>query len=257
MSELGRCHTWKEQCCKWSGSVVFRAVQKYIVRTFWKPKEDIYQLVRRPCFKNGMLIWIQKGKKIFFFEAKREHTQVTKSKLAPLQRRSVLDDLVLSLKSLKSSCLFHIRKVRIRCWAEFKRRMINFWITFWLIISELTKTVLLKGKSLKNIFFLKRRSCPFHTLKRRTTNVKFCVGLLKPKENMFELVRQPCFEFEKLLCFPLYIPRVRMRCWFEFEREMVHFWTMFQSIIWKKKHLKNNLRSITWYQTTLTSIPQS
>ena len=94
-----------------------------------------------------------KGKDIFF-EAKREHIQVTKSKSAPLQRRSVLDDLVLSLKSVKSPCLFHIPRARIRCWAEFKRRMINFWITFWSIISELTKTVLLKGKYLKNIFFL-------------------------------------------------------------------------------------------------------
>ena len=175
-----------------------------------------------------------KGKENFFFEAKREHTQVTKSKLAPLQRRSVLDDLVLSLKSLKSSCLFHIPRARIRCWAEFKRRMINFWITFWLIISELTKTVLLKGKSLKNIFFLKRRSCPFHTLKRRTTNVKFCVGLLKPKENMFELVRQPCFEFEKLLCFPLYIPRVRMRCWFELKGKWYIFGRCFSQLFGKK-----------------------
>ena len=113
--------------------------------------------------------------------------------------------------------------------------MINFWITFWSIISELTKAVLLKGKYLKNIFFLKQRSFPFHTLKRRPTDVKFCVGLLKPKENMFELVRQPCFKFEKLLCFPLYIPRTKMRCWFEFEREMVYFWMMFHSIIWKKK----------------------
>ena len=176
-----------------------------------------------------------KRERTFFFEAKREHIQVTKSKLAPLQRRSVLDDLVLSLKSLKSSCPFHIPRARIRCWAEFKRRMINFWITFWSIISELTNTVLLslKGKYLKNIFFLKRRSFPFHTLKRRTTDVKFCVGLLKAKENMFELVRQPCFEFEKLLCFPLYIPRARMRCWFEFERVMVYFWTTFQSkTIW-------------------------
>ena len=42
---------------KWSGSVVFRAVQKYIVRTFWKPKEDIYQLVRRPCFKFQKLMF--------------------------------------------------------------------------------------------------------------------------------------------------------------------------------------------------------
>ena len=145
--------------------------------------------------------WFEfKRERTFFFEANREHIQVTKSKLAPLQRRSVLDDLVLSLKSLKSSCLFHIPRANVRCWAEFKRRMINFWITFWSIISELTMTVLLKGKYLKNIFFLKRRSFPFHTLKRRTTNVKFCVGLLKPKENMFELVKQPWFEFQKLLC---------------------------------------------------------
>ena len=71
----------------------------------------------------------------FFLEAKREHIHVTKSKLAPLQRRSVLDDLVLSLKSLKTSCEFHIPRARIRCWAEFKRTMINFWMTFWSIIS--------------------------------------------------------------------------------------------------------------------------
>ena len=202
-----------------------------------------------------------KGKDIFF-EAKREHIQVTKSKSAPLQRRSVLDDLVLSLKSLKSPCLFHIPRARIRCWAEFKRRMINFWITFWSIISELTKTVLLKGKYFKNIFFLKRRSFPFYPLKRRTPNVTFCVGLLKPKENMFELVRQPCFEFEKLLCLPLYIPWARMRCWFEFEREMVHFWTMFQSIIWKntfeKQFEEHYLISndTQFHSTFLTEEPQ-
>ena len=147
--------------------------------------------------------------------------------MAPLQRRAVLDDLVLSLKSLKRSSLFHIPRAKIRCWAEFKRRMINFWITFRAIISELTNTVLLKGKYLKNIFFL-------NDAQFLSTNVKFRVDFLKPKENMFELVRQPCFEFEKLLCFPLYIPRARTRCWFEFERKMVHFWMMFQSIIWKK-----------------------
>ena len=121
-----------------------------------------------------MLIWIQKGKDTFFFEAKREHIQVTKSKLAPLQRRSVLDDLVLSLKSLKSSFLFHIPRVRIRYWAEFKRRMINFWITFWSIISEFTKTVLLKGKYLKNIFFL--------------NDAQFLSTLLKEEPQMSNLV---------------------------------------------------------------------
>ena len=55
---------------KWSGSVAFRTDKKYIVRTFWKPKENIYQLVRRPCYKNGMLIWIQKGKELFFLKPK-------------------------------------------------------------------------------------------------------------------------------------------------------------------------------------------
>ena len=50
-----------------------------------------------------MVGWFEyKREKNLFFEAKREHIQVTKSKLAPLQRRSVLDDLVLSLKSLKT-----------------------------------------------------------------------------------------------------------------------------------------------------------
>ena len=126
----------------------------------------------------------------FFLEAKREHIHVTKSKLAPLQRRSVLDDLVLSLKSLKSSCEFHIPRERIRRWAEFKRRMINLWMTFWSIISELTKTVLLslKGKHLKNVFFL------------------------NDAQNIYQLVRRPCFKFEKLMFCLFYIPRVRMGC---------------------------------------------
>ena len=47
-----------------------------------------------------------------------------------------------------------------RYWAEFKRRMGNFWMMIWSIISQRTRTVLLKGKHLKNIIFLKRRSVP-------------------------------------------------------------------------------------------------
>ena len=48
-----------------------------------------------------------------------------------------------------------------RYWAEFKRRMVNFWMMIWSIISQRSRTVLLKGKHLKNIIFLiKRHSVP-------------------------------------------------------------------------------------------------
>ena len=134
----------------------------------------------------------------FFLEAKREHIHVTKSKLAPLQRRSVLDDLVLSLKSLKSSCEFHIPRERIRRWAEFKRRMINLWMTFWSIISELTKTVLLslKGKHLKNVFFLNDE-----LQMSNFVSALFFHTLLKSKENMFGLVRQHVLTLKSFFSF--------------------------------------------------------
>ena len=134
----------------------------------------------------------------FFLEAKREHIHVTKSKLAPLQRRSVLDDLVLSLKSLKSSCEFHI---------PFKRRMINFWMTFWSIISELTKTVLLllKGKHLK-FFFLNDAQFLSTLLKKELQMSNFVLALffhtlLKPKEKMLELVRQHVLSLKSFFSF--------------------------------------------------------
>lgn len=83
--------------------------------------------------------------------------------------------------------------------------MNNFLVNhFWTYYDGVTER-----KIFEKYIFLKRRSVPFHTLKRRTTNVKFCVDFLKPKENMFELVGQPCFEFEKLVCFPFYTPRAR------------------------------------------------
>ena len=186
----------------------------------------------------------------FFLEAKREHIHLTKSKLAPLQRRSVLDDLVLSLKSLKSSCEFHI---------PFKRRMINFWMTFWSIISELNKTVLLslKGKHLK-CFFLKRRSVRFHTLKGRTTNVKFCVGFifsypLETKRKNVGVGKTACFEFEKLLFFPFYFPKARLRCWFEFKGRCYFFWMVFWLIIFDFRlcYRKKNIWELVWERSLL------
>ena len=133
----------------------------------------------------------------FFLEAKREHIHVTKSKLAPLQRRSVLDDLVLSLKSLKSSCEFHI---------PFKRRMINFWMTFWSIISELTKTVLLSLKGKDGVTERKIFEKYFFFLNDELQMSNFVLALffhtlLKPKEKMFELVRQHVFSMKSFFSF--------------------------------------------------------
>ena len=124
------------------------------------------------------------------------------------QKRKVLDDLVLSLKSLKSSCEFHIPRARIRCWAEFKKRMINFWMTFWSIISELTNTVLLslKGKHLKNVFFLNDSQFLSTLLKEELQMSNYVLTLffhtfLKPKENMFKLVRQHVLSLKSFFSF--------------------------------------------------------
>ena len=96
---------------------------------------------------------------------------------------------------------------------------------FWTYYDRVTVT---ERKTFKKCFFLKRRSVPFHTLKGRTTNVKFCVGFIfsYPLETKREHVRvgkTACFEFEKLFFFPFYIPKARLRCWFEFKERCYFF----------------------------------
>ena len=77
-----------------------------------------------------------------------------------LKRRSVPSRNFKRTKNVKFCFGLFAKQYFSKYWAEFKRRLVNFWMMIWSIISQRTRTVLLKGKHLKNIIFLKRRSVP-------------------------------------------------------------------------------------------------
>ena len=191
-----------------------------------------------------------------------------KSKLAPLQRRSVLDDLVLSLKSLKSSCEFHIPRARIRRWAEFKRRMINLCMTFWSIISELTTTVLLslRGKHLKDVFFLNDAQFLSTLLKEELQMSNFVLALffhplLKPKENMFGLVRQHVLSLKSFFSFHSTFLKQDWDVDLNLRKDVIFLDDTLADYIWlqtelqKEEHLRISLRKIITFHLKRRSSP--
>ena len=113
-----------------------------------------------------MLIWIQKGKDIFgpYFDQlclnSYKFTERRKNITFYLKRRSVPSRNFKRTKNVKFCLRLFAMQYFSRYWAEFKRRMVNFWMMIWSIVSQRTRTVSLKGKHLKNIIFLKRRSVP-------------------------------------------------------------------------------------------------
>ena len=87
-------------------------------------------------------------------------TERRKSITFYLKRRSVPSRNFKRTKNVKFCFGLFAKQYFSKYWAEFKRRLVNFWMMIWSIISQRTRTVLLKGKHLKNIIFLKRRSVP-------------------------------------------------------------------------------------------------
>ena len=149
---------------------------------------------------------------------------------------------------------------------EFKRKMVNFWMMFWSIISKLTKTVLLKGKHLKNIFlndvqFHKCQILSWSTWKKDwwRRRVFFSVQKWVVRSNWymfsfgFKIVRRQCFKFESRLCF-LYSAFLEQDSDVHLTlEEMAFFWMIFWMAIFdiRQCYRRKNISELVWERSLL------